>query len=672
MWIFWALPVLRCSAWSESTPLNYPHFLRRRVFVLNGSWDFAFLGDISIDPQLAVAEAGESWSQVFVPDAFDLRPDVPNCDCFPDAFTCHHCCDRSLGHRGEGKCWGDQRRLETVWTYDENPEAPFDFCCGPDHMRNRRGVALYRTHVETRPRAAGVLIFGACTFRCIVLVDGTVIEDHSGLSPFEVVVPARHDESPVREVLVFADSRFNYERTHPVHQPKYDWYQAGGLLRPVQFHELPSSTPLFLTSVQVSPRSLTTVEVQLLVSTLAENHEGLSYHYEFGDSGDCTKAQEWPVISAAARHLATVEVPGAQPWSPSTPHLHHLKVAMVAKDLTSEGSSFILDCVVVRFGLRVVETQGSNILLNGVPLKLLGFNRHDLLDSPVMTYDALVADVHFLIELGANFVRGAHYAQDQRFLDLCDVYGLLVWEEVLGWQNTVADFANPTFVIQSLRMAQELATTSANHPCVIIFGFFNEGESFDDSEPTTTLYHAMAEQLRRHSGNTRLIGYGSNHAGEDRQLAAVDVHSFHLYLAWYPTTRLADEEEVRGIPGVWEQVRQWSVHVADKPMLATEAGAGGLYGFRGAVEQKWTEEYQALLLKTHLEAVTQNPGIAGIALWQFADIPVDRAVSDERHRPRGLNNKGVLSMYRQPKLAASVLQQLLRQALSATQTVGSG
>ena len=214
---------------------------------------------------------------------------------------------------------------------------------------------------------------------------------------------------------------------------------------------------------------------------------------------------------------------------------------------------------------------------------------------------------------------------------------------------------------------------------------------------------------------------------QDRQLAAVDVHSFHLYLAWYPTTRLADEEdwanssdvqhpgglinerekgqhfrvlhqptvwfasqlhhtgfrlyksrdvlevitllleEVRGIPGVWEQVRQWSVHVADKPMLVTdrrlsaelrctvhvegwqvhlfgtktrwkwwaftnscvaicwtlfgfvnsfhgflceEAGAGGLYGFRGAVEQKWTEEYQALLLKTHLEAVTQNPGIA--------------------------------------------------------------
>ena len=115
---------------------------------------------------------------------------------------------------------------------------------------------------------------------------------------------------------------------------------------------------------------------------------------------------------------------------------------------------------------------------------------------------------------------------------------------------------------------------------------------------------------------------------QDRQLAAVDVHAFHLYLAWYPTTRLADEEEglclestgkkskswsfrscclpptriltklsywmalsarsvqgsvgvsilwllqeVRGIPDVWEQVRQWSAQVAYKPMLITDLGS---------------------------------------------------------------------------------------------------
>ena len=72
------------------------------------------------------------------------------------------------------------------------------------------------------------------------------------------------------------------------------------------------------------------------------------------------------------------------------------------------------------------------------------------------------------------------------------------------------------------------------------------------------------------------------------------------------------------------------------------------------MEQKWTEEYQALVLKAHLESAVENPNIAGaeldevltvpgISLWQFADIPIDRTVSNEQHRPRGLNNKGVLS-----------------------------
>ncbi|CAK9115977.1 unnamed protein product [Durusdinium trenchii] len=388
--------------------------------------------------------------------------------------------------------------------------------------------------------------------------------------------------------------------------------------------------------VKVYPRSLSTVDVLLELSEPAAP-AGLSYRYRWDEAPSCAGTEAWEQME---HELKDLPVPGGQAWSPESPSLHRLTVAMLSP------THLVLDCVVVRFGLRTVTTKGQEVHVNGRAMKLLGFNRHDLTDSPVLAYEQLVADVQILLSLGANFVRGAHYAQDARFLDLCDVHGLLVWEEVLGWQNTVEDFHNPTFVMQSLRMAKEMAVASVNHPSVIFFGFFNEGESFDDSEATRTIYHAMASQLRRHSGHTRLIGYGSNHPGKDRQLEAVDVHAFHLYLAWYPTTQPADPQEVEGIPDVWEHVQQWSTHVdAQKPMLITEAGAGGLFGFRGPVEQKWTEEYQALLLKTHLEAVINNPGIAGISLWQFADIPIDRAVSNEQHRPRGLNNKGVLGLW---------------------------
>ncbi|CAE6922054.1 GUSB [Symbiodinium natans] len=440
--------------------------------------------------------------------------------------------------------------------------------------------------------------------------------------------------------------------THPVHQPKYDWYQAGGLIRSVQFHALRGPEPLYIASVGVWPRSEVEVEVELQASQAAVGRPELVFRYRFDDASRCQEAASWDQLPGATAQLL---VPEASIWDPKAdePSLHHLSVALFHEEQ-------MLDCHHVRFGLRKVGTRGTQLLLNGAPLKLLGFNRHDMVDTPVLTFDQLLRDVLLLKDLGANFVRGAHYPQDPRFLDLCDEHGLLVWEEVLGWQNTAADFADATFMAQSFRMAEEMARASANHPSVIFYGFFNEGESFDDGDASCRAYESMAAQLRRHSGRSRLISYGSNHAGEDRQLGTVDVYAFHLYLAWYPTTHPVVKEEVEEIPGIWEQVRLWSLQAGEKPMLITEAGAGGVFGFRGSVSQKWTEEYQALLLSTHLAAATANPGIAGISLWQFADIPIDRSVSDEQHRPRGLNNKGVFSLHRIPKLSAAAVAELLR------------
>ena len=45
-------------------------------------------------------------------------------------------------------------------------------------------------------------------------------------------------------------------------------------------------------------------------------------------------------------------------------------------------------------------------------------------------------------------------------------------------------------------------------------------------------------------------------------------------------------------------------------------------------------------MQMHYLSIFTNSKIAGLALWQFADIPIDRAVSNDEHRPRGLNNKG--------------------------------
>lgn len=389
----------------------------------------------------------------------------------------------------------------------------------------------------------------------------------------------------------------------------------------------------------------------------------MSYRWRFDDDGrdgdevaaasSCLVWAGWDELLPGEPLLA-VEVPRARPWSLKSPSLHRLKVALLEADQ-------LLDCVEVRFGLRVVATRGREVLLNGEPVKLFGFNRHDMTDTPVLSYGDLARDVAVLQALGSNFVRGAHYAQDQRFLDLCDVHGILVWEEVLGWQNTPEDFADGIFMSQSLKMADELATASANHPCVIFLGFFNEGASDDPGPVTRAAYSAMARRLRDGSKGSRLVSWGSSAAGMDRLLDLADVCAFHAYPAWYPTPRPVNMEEVQEIPFIWETFASWvENHFPDKPLLVTEAGAGGLYRNQGASDVKWTEEYQSLLMQMHFLSVMQNSRIAGIALWQLADAPVDRNVSSEAHRPRGLNNKGVVGLDRLPKVAFQALR-LLRQ-----------
>lgn len=353
-----------------------------------------------------------------------------------------------------------------------------------------------------------------------------------------------------------------------------------------------------------------------------------------------------------------MRVPAAKAWSPQEPNLHTLKVAMV------EAGNTLLDCIEVRFGLRVIQTRGRDILLNGDPIKLFGFNRHDLTDTPVLKYEDLVRDIEVLQGLGANFVRGAHYAQDQRFLDLCDVHGILVWEEVLGWKNTPEEFADGIFMSQSLRMAEEMASASANHPSVVFFGFFNEGRSEDAAPTTGAAYAAMASHLRQRSRGTRLVSWGSNAGIHDLHLVHADVCAFHLYLAWYPTAQPADMQELQEIPLLWTALGEWvEATYPEKPLLITETGAGGLFGHHGPSDVKWTEEYQSLLMQLHYLALARHPRIAGLALWQFADIPIDRQTSSEEHRPRGLNNKGVVGLDRQPKVAYQALRLLRQQKL---------
>ena len=189
-------------------------------------------------------------------------------------------------------------------------------------------------------------------------------------------------------------------------------------------------------------------------SCSASADQGTTAKLRFDDSS-------WSVERhvAGTIHQWLEQVPRPRLWKPSQPELHTLTLA-----LFSEGAQ--VDAVQVRFGLRVVEARDSQILINGEPTLLLGVNRHESNPSGgiFMTSMQLQRDIDLLKELGANFVRGSHYSQDQRFLDLCDEHGILVWEETVAWQPTLEDFQDPNFLGQQIQALDETIDASMNHP----------------------------------------------------------------------------------------------------------------------------------------------------------------------------------------------------------------
>ena len=65
------------------------------------------------------------------------------------------------------------------------------------------------------------------------------------------------------------------------------------------------------------------------------------------------------------------------------------------------------------------------------PVFLKGFNRHEDYGDIgcAIPLQLMAQDMDLMQDMGANAVRTCHYPNDERFLDLCDERGIMVWEE---------------------------------------------------------------------------------------------------------------------------------------------------------------------------------------------------------------------------------------------------
>ncbi len=500
----------------------------------------------------------------------------------------------------------------------------------------KRGTGLYRRSftLDADVRSASLIVDGmGLTGR--FFIDGREI----GASPlawsrleFETgpLAAGRH------ELFAALDNRFDPE-TQPLCHPYYDFYCYGGFYHGVSL-EL-RRTPIAPRRILVRPRDWQTGEVELEVLFHGEARADFTADVRFDTSVDFERV-------AFTGGRARLQVPKARLWRPAAPQLHTVSVRAFGAERTE------------RFGIRSFEAADGHFLLNGEPVFLKGANRHEARpDIGAATDEAQMRqDIELLKSIGGNFFRCVHYPQAQRFLDLCDEAGVLVWEESLGWGNTAKQLGDPAFIAAQIEQTRLMVENSFNHPSVVLFAFLNEFES--GTPEGKSLADKLIDTIHAFDSG-RPATFACNHTWDDICHERTDVFSFNAYPGWIGTNTDGTPEDLRRSIGeeVERIVSKYRAKYPGKPIVVSEMGTCGVLGFRDPAAAQWTEDFQAEYVGDVLDAVLPRPDIAGIAIWQFTDSrSYHRGGAPIRVKPFAQNLAGLFDGFRRPKLAADIVR----------------
>ena len=498
---------------------------------------------------------------------------------------------------------------------------------------SKRGTGIYRREVRCSGKIQ--LNFQAIGLRARIFWDDKLVSTIPwAFTPRSVVIENPAGEAS-HQLTVAVDNIFDTGNDSMYH-PFYDFYGFGGIYRDVTMRELADA--VWLDRVQVTPLSVEdgTVDVAVSLAGAAEARPVKIY------IDDVLCAEE--TITGAGNTVCKVPAPAA-PWTPESPVLHKIKVCT--------GKDFLE----THFGLRTLTWNDGQLKLNGTPLKLIGYCRHD--SHPESGYaipqSRVLADMKMIKEQGCNFVRGSHYNQSEFLLDCCDRLGLLVWNESCGWGNKVEQCADPEFIRKQVEQSAIMVQETYNHPCIIMWGCMNELAS--DTPAGRNIIEEIFKKFRE-LDRSRPITFASNRRKEDISLDLADIISQNVYPGWYDDEMHFDDSDqvipcLKDLEGFVSQEA-----FRNKPWIISEIGAAALPGDHSG--GRWSEEYQAKLIANVMDFVLNSDRCTGTSLWLFANADTYRDCNNIMIRPRGFNNKGLVNEHRIPKLAWYTMNDLMK------------
>jgi len=514
-------------------------------------------------------------------------------------------------------------------------KVPGDWNTQDDRLLFYEGTVWYKKAFDYKRKDNTRLFvyFGAANYLADVYLNGQKLGRHEGgFTPFnfEITNLVRDTNN---SLIVKVD---NKRRRDAVPTLITDWWNYGGLTRQVKLIETPTTFVRdYLIQLQKGSQDRIAGWVKLNGNKLDQKI-----------TIRIPEARISKSFSTDANGVAQINFDASLTlWAPGNPKLYQVVIEAETDRVQDE------------IGFRSLEARGTEILLNGKPVFLRGVCIHE--EAPfrggrAYSREDAVTLLSWAKELGANFVRLAHYPHNEFMLREADKIGIMVWSEIpVYW---TIQWENPTTLENAQNQLSEMIGRDKNRAAVVIWSMANETPVGDArlsflrklidrarSLDSTRLISAAMERHYVEGTTTQMI--------DDPLGEYVDVFGCNEYVGWYD-----------GLPDKIDRV-DWKMKY-QKPLIMTEFGGEAPYGNHGDALTRWTEEYQENVYQHQVNMLKRISFLRGTCPWILMDFR-----SPRRPLP-GIqdfyNRKGLISDQGQKKKAFYVMQKYYRD-LAATE-----
>lgn len=503
-----------------------------------------------------------------------------------------------------------------------------------------------------------VIRFGSATHTAKVFVNGIEVGRHvGGFLPFNVYIndAIKYNEynkltvlvnNELSETMIPCGKTTTLSNGKKMSQPYFDFYNYAGLQRPVKLLMLPKES---ITDFAVNHRIVgNDAHVDCVVETNGAHDVVIEVFDEDGQK-----------VAQGSGTKTTIVVENAKLWNVHAAYLYKFVIKIVDGDT-------VIDEYYDTIGIRTFEVKGGHFLLNGKPVYLKGFGKHEDADIRGRGLDMVTVkrDFELMKWIGSNCFRTSHYPYAEEVYYMADEEGFLVIDETpaVGLMESTMNFiaanqgtgrkltffekeTTPLLLEHHREVLKDMIKRDKNHASVVAWSILNEPET--NHESATPYFENLFDyahelDIQKRPRTFAVVMMSLPHTCKCWQVC--DFVSLNRYYGWYA---MGGYSMVDAEAAFRQELNGWGAIRGERPFIFTEYGADTMSSEHKLPSVMWSQEYQNEYLDMNHRVFDSYDWIQGELVWNFADFQTTEGIL----RVNG-NKKGIFTRQRQPKDAA--------------------